>query len=54
MPKKDEPAKHKTRKIHARELIVDDRQASSFAGLSLIEKFASHLSVWTYAGKKLS
>jgi len=54
MPKKDEPAKHKARKIHARELIVDDRQASSFAGLSLIEKFASHLSVWTYAGKKLS
>ena len=43
----------KIRKIHARELVVDDRQATSFGGLSLIEKAASHLSVWSFAQKVL-
>jgi hypothetical protein len=54
MPKNKKPAKSKPKKIHARALIVDDRQASGFAGLSLVEKLAARLSVWTYAAKKLS
>lgn len=54
MPQSKKPAKSKPKKIHSRELIIDDQQASSFAGLSLIEKFATRLSVWTYASKKLS
>ena len=54
MPKKKKSAKCKSRKVHSRELIVDDQQASSFAGLSLVEKFASHFGIWIYAAKKLS
>ena len=54
MPKNKKPAKSKSKKIHSRELIVDDQQASSFAGLSVVEKFASHFGVWTFAIKKLS
>lgn len=54
MPKYKKPAKCKSKKIHSRELIIDNQQASSFAGLSLVERFASRLAVWTYAEKKLS
>ena len=54
MPKKKKSAKCKSRKVHSRELVVDDQQASSFAGLSLVEKFASHFGIWIYAAKKLS
>ena len=54
MPESKKPAKSKPKKIHARGLIVDDQRASSFAGLSLIEKLASHFGVWTYASKKPS
>ncbi len=43
----------KIRKIHARELVIDDQQGTSFGGLSLIEKTASHLSVWSFARKVL-
>jgi hypothetical protein len=43
----------KIRKIHARELVIDDQQGTSFGGLSLIEKAASHLSVWSFAQKRL-
>lgn len=53
MPKKRCRAKQKIRKIHARELIIDDRQGTSFGGLSLIEKTASRLSVWSFAQKQL-
>jgi len=53
MPKKRHRAKQKIRKIHARELILDDQQGTSFAGLSLIEKTASRLSVWSVAQKQL-
>ncbi len=53
MSKRKFHTQQKNRKIHARELIIDDQQGTSFAGLSLIEKTASHLSVWSYAQKKL-
>lgn len=53
MPKKKSRAKQKIRKIHARELIIDDQQGTSFGGLSLIEKTASRLSVWSFAQKQL-
>ena len=53
MPKKKSRAKQKIHKIHARELIIDDQQGTSFGGLSLIEKTASRLSVWSFAQKKL-
>jgi len=54
MPKKRKLTKNKARKIHARELIIDDQQASSFAGLSVVEKLASRLSVWNFASRTLS
>jgi len=54
MPKRKKSCtKQKIRKIHARELIIDDRQGTSFGGLSLIEKTASRLSVWSFAEKQL-
>lgn len=53
MPKKRSRATQKLRKIHARELVIDDRQGTSFGGLSLIEKTASRLSVWSFAQKQL-
>jgi len=53
MPKNRRRAKQKIRKIHARELILDDQQGTSFGGLSLIEKTASRLSVWSFAQKQL-
>ncbi len=53
MSKRKFHTQQKNRKIHARELIIDDQQGTSFAGLSLIEKIASHLSVWSYAQKQL-
>ena len=53
MSKKTKTTKRKNRKIHSRRLVIDNQQASSFAGLSLIEKMASRLSIWTYAQKKL-
>lgn len=34
-------------------MIIDDQQGSSFAGLSLVEKMASKLSIWTYAHNHL-
>lgn len=43
----------KIRRIHARELVIDDQQGTSFGGLSLVEKAASHLSVWSFAQKVL-
>ena len=43
----------KNRKIHARELVVDDWQGTCFGGLSRIEKAASRLSVWSFAQKQL-
>jgi len=45
--------KAKPRKIHSRELVIDDRQATSFGGLSLIGKIASRLSIWNFAQKQL-
>jgi hypothetical protein len=53
MPKNTGRTKHKIREIHARELIIDDQQGTSFGGLCLIEKIASRLSIWSYAQKKL-
>ncbi len=53
MPKKRSGAKQKICKIHARELIIDNQQGTSFGGLSLIEKTASRLSVWSFAQKQL-
>jgi len=53
MPKKKGCLKHKSRKIHSAELIIDNREASSFAGLSLVERLASRLGIWTYAAKHL-
>jgi len=53
MPKKKSRAKQKICKIHVRELVIDDQQGTSFGGLSLIEKAASRLSVWSFAQKKL-
>lgn len=53
MKNKKSSAKQKIRKIHARELVIDDQQATSFGGLSLVEKTASRLSVWSFAQRQL-
>jgi hypothetical protein len=51
--KKTVGRKHKTHKIHSRKLEIDDQGASSFAGLSLIDLFASRLGIWSFAQKVL-
>ena len=53
MAKNKHSRKHKSRKINSMELLIDNQEASSFAGLSLVERLASRLGIWTYATKNL-